>query len=472
MKDFLSSHPVFKELATYSEKADCKAFVVGGFVRDLLLKRESKDIDIVVIGEGVPFAQGFAKHLNDDSININVFENFGTAMLRYKDYEVEFVGARKESYRDSSRKPKVENASFEEDIARRDFTINAMALSLNKDNLGELIDLYGGVKDLKEKIIRTPLNADTTFYDDPLRMMRAIRFASQLNFTPNVEVISGIKRNKSRLSIISQERITDELNKTIMSPVPSVGFKLFHETGLLRVFFAEMSNLYGVETVGKKAHKDNFYHTLEVLDKIAALSDNLWLRWAAILHDIAKPATKKYTEEEGWTFHAHEYIGEKMVKRIFKRLKLPLGENMRYVKKMVRLHLRPIALTETHITDSAVRRLLFEAGDDIEDLMMLCKSDITSKNEAKVQRFLKNFEKVEKKLEVIEEKDRVRNFQPPISGEEIMETFNLTPCREVGIIKNAIKEAILEGIIPNNYKEAYDFMLKEAEKINLYPQKK
>lgn len=445
-----------------------KAFIVGGYVRDLLLNRESKDIDIVVLGEGIIFAENVAKSLGSD-ISIKVFKNFGTAMLKFNELEIEFVGARKESYRSTSRKPIVENATFDEDIMRRDFTINAMAISLNAENYGEIIDLYNGLEDLKEQIIRTPQNPDITFSDDPLRMMRAVRFATQLNFKLHDDVINAIIKNKERITIVSNERITDELNKIIASTKPSIGFNILFNTKLLHVIFPELANLQGVDFINNKGHKDNFYHTLQVLDSIAAKSNNIWLRWSAILHDIAKPITKKFYPEEGWTFHAHEFIGEKMVPAIFKRMKLPLGDNIKYVQKLIRLHLRPIALTENDITDSAIRRLLFDAGNDIDDLLLLCEADITSKNEQKVKKFISNLRLVKIKLVEIEEKDRIREFQPPISGEEIMNIFGLSPCREVGIIKNNIKDAILDGLISNNYEEAFQYMLEIAKKNNIYP---
>ena len=447
-----------------------KSYIVGGYVRDILLNRESKDIDIVVLGEGIAFAENVAAVLGHNT-TINVFKNFGTAMLKFKDLDIEFVGARKESYRSDSRKPIVENASFEEDILRRDFTINAMAISLNRENYGEIIDLFNGREDLKQLLIKTPQNPDITFSDDPLRMMRAVRFATQLNFNLHEDILIAITKNKERIAIVSSERITDELNKIIASPKPSIGFKILFSTRLLHIIFPEFANLQGIEFIGNKGHKDNFYHTLQVLDSVAEKSTNIWLRWAAILHDIAKPATKKFITNEGWTFHSHEFLGEKMAPGIFKKLKLPMGDNLKYVQKLIRLHLRPIALSEDDITDAAVRRLLFDAGNDVDDLLLLCEADITSKNEAKVKKFINNLRIVKVKLIEIEEKDRVREFQPPISGEEIMEIFGLTPCREVGIIKNEIKDAILDGLISNNYEEAYKFMLETAKKNNLYPVK-
>ena len=447
-----------------------KSFIVGGYVRDILLNRDCKDIDIVVLGEGITFAEKVSEKLGHNT-TIKIFKNFGTAMLKYNDLDIEFVGARKESYRSNSRKPIVENAAFEEDIIRRDFTINAMAISLNKDNYGEIIDLFNGQDDLKIQLIRTPQNPDLTFSDDPLRMLRAIRFAAQLNFNLHNDIIKAIINNKERISIVSTERISDELNKIITSPKPSIGFKILFNTKLLHIIFPELAQLQGIDFIDNKGHKDNFYHTLKVLDNVAEKSNDLWLRWAAILHDIAKPITKKFIPVEGWTFHAHEFIGEKMVPSIFKRLKLPLNENMKYVQKIIRLHLRPIALTENDITDSAIRRLLFDAGNDVDDLLLLCEADITSKDEVKVKKFINNLKLVKKKLIEIEEKDRVREFQPPISGEEIMEIFGLTPCREVGIIKNEIKDAILDGIISNNYEEAFQYMLEKAKKNNIFPVK-
>ena len=458
-------HPVFKVVSEIVSEQDARAFVIGGFVRDLILGRNSKDIDIVVIGNGLELAKKSAEKLRVKKVS--VFENFGTAQFNYKDLDVEFVGARKESYRRDSRKPIVENGSLEDDQMRRDFTVNALALSLHKDTFGDLIDPFGGINDLENGILRTPLDPDQTYSDDPLRMMRAIRFATQLNFKIEHKSLESIRRNAHRLEIISMERIMDEFNKIILSNEPSRGFKLLDSTGLLEMFFPEFTELHGVDTIDGKTHKDNFYHTLEVLDNIAENTDDLWLRWSAILHDIAKPATKKFDPEIGWTFHGHEELGARFVPKIFKRLKLPLDHKMKYVQKLVRLHLRPIALVKGIVTDSAIRRLLFETGNDIEDLMTLCNADITSKNEMKIRKYKKNFEIVQEKLKAVEEKDRIRNFQPPIDGQEIMETFNLKPCNEVGLLKNRIKEAILEGIIENNYEEARVFMLKQAEELGL-----
>ncbi len=445
---------------------DIPAYVIGGFVRDLFLKRFSEDIDIMVLGSGIEFAQKVSEKIGDKK-PVKFFRNFGTAMISIDGSKVEFVGARKESYRRNSRKPIVEDGTLEDDQNRRDFTINTMALDLRKKTFGELLDPFNGIQDLQDMIIRTPLDPDITFSDDPLRMMRAIRFASQLNFTIEPSCFESIKRNSERISILSAERIADELNLIIESPMPSRGVKMMHDTGILRLIFPEFIELKGTEVVGGVGHKDNFYHTLEVLDNVARTSDNLWLRWAAILHDIGKPATKKFVPETGWTFHAHDFKGSRMVSDIFRRLKLPLNERMKYVEKLVLLHLRPISLSEDIVTDSAVRRLLFEAGDDIDDLMLLCEADITSKNQQKVKKFLENFEVVRRKLKEIEEKDRLRNWQPPISGEEIMETFGIPPSKVVGVIKNAITEAILEGEIPNEYDAAYIRMIQEGEKAGL-----
>jgi poly(A) polymerase len=462
--------PIFRQIGEVADTAGLQVFVIGGYVRDLLLQRPTTDIDIMTIGSGIELAQKVALSLGIRS-KVTVYKNFGTAMLRYKNFDIEFVGARKESYQRDSRKPIIENGTLTDDQQRRDFTINAMAISLNKNSFGSLIDPFEGLKDLDKGIIRTPLDPDITFSDDPLRMMRAIRFATQLNFAIDDITLVSIARNRDRIGIVSPERIVDELNKIILSPVPSVGFKLLEETGLLDLIFPELSRMKGVDSVKGIAHKDNFYHTLKVLDQLAHSSDNLWLRWAAILHDIAKPVTRKFVEGVGWTFYAHNYIGAKMIPGIFRRMKLPLNEKMKYIQKLVELHMRPIALVEEVVTDSAVRRLLFDAGDDIEDLMTLCEADITSKNPEKVKRHLRNFQLVREKLKEIDEKDAIRNFQPPVSGEEIMETFGITPGRDVGIIKNAIKEAILEGEISNNHYEAYAYMLKVAEGIGLFPSK-
>jgi poly(A) polymerase len=439
---------------------------VGGYVRDKLLNRPSKDIDIVVVGSGIEMARAFAGKLGKGA-HLSVFRNFGTAQVKHEDTEVEFVGARKESYQRNSRKPAVEDGTLQDDQNRRDFTINALAICLNKSRFGELIDPFNGIDDLKEKTIRTPLNPDITFSDDPLRMMRCIRFATQLKFYVDDDTFNSLCRNKDRIEIISKERIAEELNKIILSPVPSKGFVDLERSGLLSLIFPELTNLQGIETRNGRSHKENFYHTLEVLDTISKGTDNLWLRWAAILHDIGKPAVKRWEPVAGWTFHNHNYVGEKMVPKIFDKMKLPMNEKMKYVQKLVGLHMRPIAIADDIVTDSAVRRLLFEAGDDIDDLMMLCEADITSKNSERKARFMNNFRLVRQKLKDLEERDRIRNFQPPVDGEEIMKTFDLLPCREVGMLKSAIKEAILDGVIRNDYAEAYAFMLQEAEKMGL-----
>ena len=465
-------NPIFKTVQLASDELNYPTYVVGGFVRDFLLKRkkEKTDIDFVCIGSGIKLAEKVTEILGNKAI-YKVFKNFGTAMINYKGEDYEFVGARKESYRSDSRKPIVENGTLEDDQNRRDFTINAMAIQLNAENYGTLIDPFNGQKDLKNQIIRTPLDADITYSDDPLRMMRAVRFATQLNFTIEEKSLASINRNAERLAIISQERITEELNKIILTNKPSDGFKLLFNTQLLHQFFPLMCKLYGVEFIGKHSHKDNFYHTLEVLDNISKNTKNLWLRWAAILHDIAKPQTKRHEEGHGWTFHAHEFIGGKMVPKIFRDLKLPLNEKMRFVKKLVSLHLRPIVLAQDIVTDSAIRRLLFDAGDDIDDLMMLCDADITSKNEKKVKKYLKNFQLVRKKLKEIEEKDHIRNFQPPINGKEIMNLFNIEAGREIGILKMAIKDAILDGTVRNDKEEALAFIITKAIELNLHPVK-
>jgi len=461
---------IFNTLSEVITNEKVRAFVIGGWVRDYLLKRDhpDRDIDIVVIGNGIEIAKKVASGI-DPKIKVNVFRNFGTAMFRWKDYDIEFVGARKESYNRGSRKPVVETGTLEDDQRRRDFTINALAISLNKDTYGEFLDPFGGREDLANKIIRTPLDPDKTFSDDPLRMMRAIRFATQLNFTIDKDTFSSIKKNTERIRIVSQERITAEMNKIISCKRPSLGFILLERSGLLQIIFPELNKLKGVEIIEGKAHKDNFHHSVKVLDNIAKVSDNLWLRWAALLHDIAKPVTKRYTPGSGWSFHGHEYKGSKMIPGIFRKLKLPMNEKMKYVQKLVDLHLRPIALSQDEVTDSAVRRLLFEAGDDIDDLMMLCEADITSKNEAKKTKHLENFRYVRKKLKEIEEKDAVRNFQPPVDGDEIIRTFGISPGKEVGIIKNAIREAILDGIIPNKYEAARKYMIEKGREIGLTP---
>ena len=457
---------IFSIVSDIVSDKDLPCFVIGGYVRDLLMKRESDDIDIVVLGSGIDLAKEVAERIGPGT-RVNVFRNFGTAMLRYGNLEIEFVGARKESYRSDSRKPVVEDGTLEDDQKRRDFTINALALSLNRNSFGELIDPFNGLDDIERKIIRTPLEPDITYSDDPLRMMRAIRFATQLDFRIEEQSLKSIARNRERISIISQERITDELNKIMAVPQPSSGFRLLDKTGLLPLLMHEVAAMKGVEEKEGKGHKDNFHHSLKVLDNLSARSDNIWLRWAALLHDIGKPLTKKYSEEHGWTFHGHDFTGSKMIPGFFNRLRLPMGLPMKYVQKLVLLHLRPIVLAQEEVTDSAVRRLLFEAGDDIDDLMDLCESDITSKNDEKVRRYLNNFKLVRQKLIEIEEKDRIRNFQPPVDGEYIMKTFGLTPCREVGIIKDSIKDAILDGVIGNNFEEAYTLMLAKAAELGL-----
>lgn len=457
-------HPIFKVLATIADQTQTKAYVIGGFVRDLFLKRPSKDIDIVILGNGIEFAERTGERLKT---KVAIFKNFGTAMLKYNDLEIEFVGARKESYRSDSRKPIVENGTLEDDQQRRDFTINALAISLNKEDYGSLIDPFQGIAHLEQQIIRTPLAADVTFSDDPLRMMRAIRFATQLNFTIDEQVLEAISNQKHRISIVSKERITDELNKIILAQTPSIGFKYLFDTGLLKLIFPQMAALQGVEIIKGKGHKDNFYHTLQVLDNICEHTDDLWLRWAAILHDIAKPPTKRFEEGHGWTFHGHEEKGARMVPQIFAQLKLPLNEKMKFVQKLVQLHLRPIVLAQEKVTDSAVRRLLFEAGEEIDSLMMLCNADVTTKNEYKIKKYRNNFELVKQKLKDVEERDQLRKWQPPISGNDIMETFGLAAGKEVGILKNAIREAILEGDITNNYEEAFNFMLLKAKELGL-----
>ena len=465
MKKHLN-HPVFAMVAEEAAAMQTHAFVVGGYVRDILLHRLSKDIDIVVIGSGVDLAKRVASRLGD-KVNVSYFKNFGTAMIKYEDLEIEFVGARKESYRLDSRKPIVETGTLEDDQKRRDFTINAMAIHLHENNFGELLDPFNGIDDIKNKIIRTPLDPDVTFSDDPLRMMRAIRFATQLNFKIDHEALAAISRNSERLKIVSMERITDELNKIILCEKPSIGFDLLFRTGLLKIFFPQMCLLYGVEYVNGQGHKDNFYHTLQVLDNLATETDDLWLRWSAILHDIAKPATKRFDPDHGWTFHGHEDKGARMVKNIFRQLKLPMNEKMKQVEKLVQLHLRPIVLAQDNITDSAIRRLLFDAGDDIDGLMKLCKADVTTKNEYKIRKYQDNFRIVQEKLIEVEAKDKVRNWQPPISGEEIMLTFGLKPGKEVGTIKNAIREAILDGELKNDYAEVFEYMVKLAAEIGL-----
>lgn len=463
----LLNRDIFHIISDCSNELNIDCYVVGGFVRDFFLQRTNHDIDIVVVGNGIEFAKAVVNKIGIPEKNIAIFKNYGTAMFHYQGLDIEFVGSRKESYTESSRNPTVEQGSLLDDQNRRDFTINAMAIGLSKDYYGVLIDPFNGLEDLKNKTIRTPLNPDITFSDDPLRIMRAIRFSTQLNFAINQTTLLSLIKQSARIKIVSNERIVEEINKILLSKKPSIGFQLMDVTDVLPKVLPWVSDLKGVDIIKGSAHKDNFYHTLEVLDKIAENSSNLWLRWAALLHDIGKPKTKKFIDGIGWTFHQHELVGAKMAVRIFRELRLPLNEKMEYVKKLVYLHLRPIALIEDDVTDSAVRRLLFDAGDDIDDLMLMCEADITSKNPNKVRRLLKNFENVRLKLKEIEEKDRIRNFQPPISGETIMKEFNLQPCREIGIIKNAIREAILDGIIPNEYEAAYRYMLSEANKIGL-----
>jgi len=462
------TQPVFKKIGEISDQEGLETYVVGGFVRDVLLnrKREVFDVDVVTVGSGIDLATKVAASLRP-GLKVSVFHNFGTAMFRFNDIDFEFVGARRESYRQETRKPIVEDGTLEDDQKRRDFTINALAICLNINRFGEMLDPFNGIGDLENKILKTPLAPEITFSDDPLRMMRAIRFATQLDFVIEENTLAAIESQRTRIDIISKERISEEINKIMLSPKPSIGFKLLEKTGLLAIILPEVQKLKGRETRNGIGHKDNFYHTLEVLDRICKNTDNLWLRWSALLHDIAKPVTKRFDERLGWTFHAHNFVGEKMVPRMFDRLKLPLNEKCKYVQKMVSLHMRPIVLSEEEVTDSAVRRLLFDAGDDIDDLMTLCEADITSKNPDKVIKYLANFQLVREKLKDIEERDALRNFQPPVSGELIMETFSIPPCREIGIIKSAIKEAILEGEIHNNFEEAYQFMLTKGKELGL-----
>ena len=482
---------IFKRISETADQLGVECYVVGGYVRDIFLQRPSKDIDVVVVGSGIGVAEELAKRLGRGA-HLAVFKNFGTAQLKYRGTEVEFVGARRESYSHDSRKPVVEDGTLEDDQNRRDFTINAMAVCLNAARYGELVDPFNGMDDLRKRTVRTPLDPDITFSDDPLRMMRCVRFATQLGFYIEDETFEALERNRERIGIISRERIADELNKILLSPVPSRGLIDLDRCGLLELIFPELTALQGVETRNGRAHKDNFYHTLEVLDNVARATQEwkdapkgeedaqpvpmldvterrLWLRWAALLHDIGKPTTKRWEPKIGWTFHNHNFIGEKMIPGIFRKMKLPMNEKMKYVQKLVGLHMRPIVIADEEVTDSAVRRLLFEAGDDIDDLMTLCEADITSKNSVRKQRFLDNFQLVRQKLKDLEERDRIRNFQPPVSGEEIMQTFGLSPCRQVGALKSAIKDAILDGVIPNEYQAARDYMLQRAAKMGLHP---
>lgn len=459
------THAIFNIVSEESKKLGFQTFVIGGFVRDIYLKRESKDVDFVTVGSGIALAEAVKKRMKGS--HLNIFKNFGTAQIKTTDWEFEFVGARKESYDRSSRKPKIEDGTFEDDIYRRDFTINTLAISLNEQNYGELIDTFGGLQDLEAGIIKTPLEPKITFSDDPLRMMRAVRFATQLDFKIEEETFQALKSEASRLEIISQERITDELNKIIQSKKPSIGFKILFDTKLLHLFFPEMVKLQGIELREGKGHKDNFYHTLQVLDQCCNRTIDLWVRWSAILHDIAKPPTKRFIKGEGWTFHGHEDKGSRMVRPIFKRLKLPLGEPMRKVINLVKLHLRPIALTKDCITDSAIRRLIFDAGEDLEDLILLCKSDITTKNKDKEKRFQANLVNVEHNIAAVEERDRIRNWQPPIDGQQVMDIFGIGPGREIGQIKTALKDAILDGVITNDYNQAYKFVIEKGKQLGL-----
>ena len=461
------SHNIFRVITQASEEIKLESYVIGGFVRDHILQRgEPKDIDIVAVGSGIELAKKVAEILPHKP-KVQIFKNYGTAMLRAYDMEIEFVGARKESYQKESRKPIVEDGSLEDDQNRRDFTINALALGLNEDNFGNLLDPFDGIKDLNSKIIKTPLDPDITYSDDPLRMLRAIRFATQLNFKIEKESLDAISRNKKRIKIISKERITDELHKIMLAEKPSKGFSLLHKTGLLHIIMPELTALEGIDEIEGQKHKDNFWHTLEVVDNIAENTDDLWLRWAALLHDIGKAPTKKFHKKIGWTFHGHEFVGAKMVFKLFKRLRLPLNDKMKYVQKLVLMSSRPIAIVDNDVTDSAVRRLIFDAGEDIEDLMTLCEADITTKNPNRFKKYHNNFKVVRSKMKEVEERDHVRNFQPPVTGEEIMETFNIRPSREIGIIKDTIKEAILEGEIPNEHEAARNLMLKKGKELGL-----
>ena len=458
--------PIFNEISNYCSNNNIESYVIGGFVRDFFLKRECKDVDILIIGDGISAAKKIAMNI-DPKISITIFKNFGTAYFRYKDYDIEFVGSRKESYVSNSRNPIVETGTLTDDINRRDFKINSIAISLNSTNFGELVDLHDGLSDIKQKIVNTPLDSNITFSDDPLRMLRAVRFACQLGFEIHPDLIKTMTKLKERILIISGERIIDEVNKIILTKTPSKGFKILENTGLLDLIFPELTNLKGIDEIEGQKHKDNFYHTLEVLDNICLNTDNLWLRWAALLHDIGKAPTKKFNKKIGWTFHGHEFEGSKMVYKLFKRLKMPLNDKMKYVQKLVLMSSRPIVLAQKNVTDSAVRRLIFDAGDSVEDLMTLCEADITTKNKNRFKKYHDNFRIVREKIVTVEEKDNIRNFQPPISGAEIMSTFNLKPCKTIGIIKENIKEAILDGDIENNYEDAYNLMIKEGKKLGL-----
>ena len=458
--------PIFNEISNYCSNNNIESYVIGGFVRDFFLKRECKDVDILIIGDGISAAKKIAMNI-DPKISVTIFKNFGTAYFRYKDYDIEFVGSRKESYVSNSRNPIVETGTLTDDINRRDFKINSIAISLNSTNFGELVDLHDGLSDIKQKIVNTPLDSNITFSDDPLRMLRAVRFACQLGFEIHPDLIKTMTKLKERILIISGERIIDEVNKIILTKTPSKGFKILEHTGLLDLIFPELTNLKGIDEIEGQKHKDNFYHTLEVLDNICQNTDNLWLRWAALLHDIGKAPTKKFNKKIGWTFHGHEFEGSKMVYKLFKRLKMPLNDKMKYVQKLVLMSSRPIVLAQKNVTDSAVRRLIFDAGNSVEDLMTLCEADITTKNKNRFKKYHDNFRIVREKIVTVEEKDNIRNFQPPISGAEIMSTFNLKPCKTIGIIKESIKEAILDGDIENNYEDAYNLMIKEGKKLGL-----
>jgi len=458
--------PIFNEISNYCSNNNIESYVIGGFVRDFFLKRECKDVDILIIGDGISVAKKIAMNI-DPKISVTIFKNFGTAYFRYKDYDIEFVGSRKESYVSNSRNPIVETGTLTDDINRRDFKINSIAISLNSTNFGELVDLHDGLSDIKQKIVNTPLDSNITFSDDPLRMLRAVRFACQLGFEIHPDLIKTMTKLKERILIISGERIIDEVNKIILTKTPSKGFKILEHTGLLDLIFPELTNLKGIDEIEGQKHKDNFYHTLEVLDNICQNTDNLWLRWAALLHDIGKAPTKKFNKKIGWTFHGHEFEGSKMVYKLFKRLKMPLNDKMKYVQKLVLMSSRPIVLAQKNVTDSAVRRLIFDAGNSVEDLMTLCEADITTKNKNRFKKYHDNFRIVREKIVTVEEKDNIRNFQPPISGAEIMSTFNLKPCKTIGIIKENIKEAILDGDIENNYEDAYNLMIKEGKKLGL-----